>query len=339
VKSQAVDPSPSRRYLPEALSLRHGALVLALAVFGCASETLDAQVGRTAVLAPERAPAAKKGPEREALPADVVERAALPYHGVRLADRQPLEPEELYRELERADVICVGEEHDDPHHHYAQLEVARHLADRSGALGRQLGFGFEMFQRHLQEPLNDYASRKLSEEKLLAQTEWDKRWNMDFALYRPLVELGRERGAALLALNAASEVTRQIAKKGLDSLGEPASRQLPELDLDDAEHRAAFDRAMRQHPHSKAGGFDNYYAAQVVWDETMADAVADWLKGAFPARQAVVFAGINHCADWAIPSRIRRRMAARTVSVLPVQDAAPEQQNGYGYAFVMSDDE
>ena len=60
---------------------------------------------------------------------------------------------------------------------------------------------------------------------------------------------------------------------------------------------------------------DNFYEAQVVWDETMADNAARWVAAHAPSRQLVILAGRAHCRRDAIPARIERRQAVRVTNV------------------------
>lgn len=304
-------------------------------LLGCGSgAAVGSTVGKTLTPLPEPAPAPAAPSEEPRVPPDIVERSALPYHGKRLADGEPLEPEALFAELARADVVCVGEAHDNPHHHFAQLEVLRQLALRARGGGRELAVGFEMFQRPAQPALDEFREGELDEAGLLEASEWEERWGYDFAFYRPLLETARDRGLGVVALNARSELARSVARQGLVALEPELRSELPELDLQDPEHREAFDEAMKNHPPMKSGP-ENMYAAQVVWDETMAESAARWLGGHLPARQMVLVAGRQHCASSAIPARIERRVPARVVSVLPVlgDEAAP---SSYDYAFVLS---
>jgi uncharacterized iron-regulated protein len=64
---------------------------------------------------------------------------------------------------------------------------------------------------------------------------------------------------------------------------------------------------------------DRVYMIQVLWDETMADSAARWLK-ATPTGQVVVIAGSGHCHDSAIVARLKRRGVADAVSVRTVID-------------------
>ncbi|MBA2538513.1 MAG: ChaN family lipoprotein [Deltaproteobacteria bacterium] len=80
-------------------------------------------------------------------------------------------------------------------------------------------------------------------------------------------------------------------------------------------------------PHSPHGGgsphgmpsADRIYTAQVLWDETMADGAAKWLK-ANPNGHLVILAGNGHCHDSAIVNRLKRRGVADVLSVRAVLD-------------------
>jgi uncharacterized iron-regulated protein len=66
--------------------------------------------------------------------------------------------------------------------------------------------------------------------------------------------------------------------------------------------------------------FENYYAAQVAWDETMAETASQWFLAAEKAGQRarlLIFAGGGHCHDSAIPRRLARRTGREVLSVRP----------------------
>ena len=287
---------------------------------------------------PEPEAAAAPAPRKD-VPADTVAEAALPFYGIRASDCQPLSSSELLAELSEHDAICVGEHHNDPHAHWAQLAIATDLADRAAQTGRELAIGFEMFDKKDQPLLDKWQARKLSTEELLDQSHWDEDWGYPPAFYRPLLDLARNRQLALLALNAPRQLTRHVASEGLNGLDVEEQKQLPELDLQQAEHRAVFDRVMANHPDTDSDP-DDSYAAQVVWDETMADRSAEWLRARRPTRQILIVAGEMHCRNLAIPGRIQRRLPSRTAAVVPIVETPgkdPKQAlDGFDYGLVMT---
>ncbi len=300
---------------------------------GCAAHPNPPRVGLSDVPEsdlPDAEPPAKPAAEP---PADIVERSALPIAGLRTRDGKELSDRQLFDELSRFDAVCIGESHDNPHDHYAELALLREIERRASHRGEELGVGFEMFQVPFQTPLNAYVKGDIDERALLAGSEYDTRWGFPFAYYRPLLEFGREHGLQLLALNARRELTRSIARGGLDKLSPDLARELPELDMADERHRKAFDHLMQGHPEGH-GSPEHLYAAQVVWDETMADRAAAFLAGAQPARKLLIMAGRAHCSKPAVPARLERRTALRVASVLP-SVGKPADSDGYDYALVM----
>lgn len=313
--------------------------LFACALAGCAGRQKPATLGETRSphAEPEAAPASGERPVSR-LPPDIVERAAMPFFGIR-SDGERLPPEALLRELSQADLICVGERHDNPHDHWAELRIVRGLLARAPMSGREVAIGLEMIQQPFQRQLDAYLSWDIDEAELVEDVEWHDRWGYDFGYYRPVLEHARRARLRVLALNAPKELTRKVAREGLDALDEAEQEKLPELDLDDAEHRRWFDRATSGHP-VPGSDRDRLYAAQVVWDETMAEAAAKHLKGRLPQRQLVVLAGSGHCRTDAIPARVRRRVpaeiAAVRVVIQPAEAEAGEALDGFDYAFVMT---
>ena len=102
-------------------------------------------------------------PPPEPVPDDVVERAAMPFHALRLADGQALEQGEFFDELAEQDAVCVAEQHDNPHDHWAQLFVVQEMARRAITSGRKLGVGLEMFEARFQQVLSDYTLGKIEQ--------------------------------------------------------------------------------------------------------------------------------------------------------------------------------
>ena len=243
-----------------------------------------------------------------------VEAANLPYRILRAQGGHEVAEADFWRELSASRAICLGEAHRNPHHHWAQLRVIEALAHSPGVWG----LGMEMFQKPVQGVLDDYRIGAIDEPALLSRSGWATRWGYDYALYRPLVSRARVEKMDLLALNAPEELTHKVARQGLASLTAEEKATLPELDLENQAHRAFFTEAMEGHA-MKEGDFENFYTAQVIWDETMADTAWRWLA-AHPDRHLIILAGLGHCHGAAIPARLERRGVDRIVSVQPIID-------------------
>jgi uncharacterized iron-regulated protein len=236
-----------------------------------------------------------------------------PLKARRSADGTELSEEELIDELARADLICAGESHDDSVHHRIQARLLERLAHRAREGDRTIALGLEMLPRSLQSPLDRYLDGDTDEATFLDETEWNHTWGFAFQLYRPVFETARQSNLRAVALNAERDIVRRVAQEGVGGLDPREREGLPELGLDDAEHRRAFEEAMRDHPVT-GQTFDHMYEAQLVWDETMADRAARWLVST-PGGQLFVIAGRHHCARPAIVRRVERRSNVRAVSL------------------------
>jgi len=228
---------------------------------------------------------------------------------------KPIEAEAFLAVLRTKAVIYVGERHDQPGDHGVQYAILRQLHRNEASLA----IGMEMFQVPFQEPLDRWSAGQIDETVLRRDTEYDKRWGFDFSMYRPILEYARNRGIEVVALNAPKELAYAVAKDGVDGLSPELASELPELDLGNQEHRALFDAEFDAAEHAVGDAIDQYYEAQVVWDETMGARVAETLERVGGPAKMVVFAGRVHVKrGLGVPDRAAKRGAAPYAVVLPV---------------------
>ncbi len=212
-------------------------------------------------------------------------------------------------------VVYVGERHDRPHDHGVQYSLLRRLHQEESSLA----IGMEMFQVPFQDPLDRWSAGEIDEKVLREATEYDRRWGFDFGMYRPMLEYAQSRGLEVVALNAPREVVFAVAKDGVEALPEEVAATLPELELDDPAHRALFNAEFDPSQHDVGDRVDRYYQAQVVWDETMAERVAETLGRPKGPTKMIVFAGRVHVKrGLGIPERAARRGATPYAVVMPV---------------------
>ena len=281
--------------------------------------------------------------------------AALPYSILDARTGRQVDTKAFWDQIAGARVVCVGEEHNNPHHHWFQLETVSQLVARKRA---PLALGMEMFQRPYQGVLDDYAARRIDDVALRSRSGYEDRWGYDYGFYGPTIERARDAGATLLALNTPRELTKAVVRRGLEGLTPDEKQQLPQLVLDDATHKSWFESLMNdmgghggdphgksstpaetppapeaapaekpaddKNPHGEGGApampsMDRIYTAQVLWDETMADGAARWAT-AQPTGTLVLLAGNGHCHDTAIVGRVKRRGVDKVVSLRPVID-------------------
>lgn len=309
------------------------ALLVALA--GCQSQRRsEAPIGSTSEVEHiEEESAPESATERP--PANVVEARRRGFSGLFTESGQELDADTLLTHLAAADAICIGERHDSVDDHFAELAIVEGLLERRPMRGFSLGLGFEMVRIEFQRSLSAYARGSGTLLDLEKGIEFSTEWGFPIEYYAPLFDEARATGSDLIPLGVDREFTHEVAKKGLTGLSPERARQLPpEIDATSARHREIFDELMKGHPHGEepVGESDTselherLYQAQLVWDESMADRAAAYLRDRAPNGKLVIIAGRGHCHYTAIPARLERR-GFETISVLPVH-AGDEPQRG-----------
>jgi uncharacterized iron-regulated protein len=229
----------------------------------------------------------------------------------------------MIADLATVRAIYVGEYHGTEADHALEARIfeALHARDPSIALG------MEMFDREKQPILDEYVAASIDEAEFLRRVAWSESWGIDFEHYRPLLAFARQNRIAVIALNAPKAITRTVAERGLEGLTEEQRAALPELVLDDARHRAMIEGALAGHGPMGAARLERFYAAQVIWDETMAESVARTLAAEGAPSRIVVVAGAMHVrSGLGIPSRAARRGVSEFRIVLPVTRAPRGRQ-------------
>lgn len=218
------------------------------------------------------------------------------------------DPQEMFKILSQARVVYLGETHDQPDDHSAQLTIIQTLH----SLNPNLIIGMEMFQRPYQVALDRYLARTTTETELQEQSQYKKRWGYSWELYAPILRFALAKQIPIIALNTPTEVTRKVARQGLESLTLEDRRFIPpqsEIHLSPNTYRERL-RQVYQEIHqgsSNSENFERFFQAQVLWDETMAERIVQSLQQN-PQSLVVVLVGQGHLLYGdGIPSRVTRR--------------------------------
>jgi uncharacterized iron-regulated protein len=224
---------------------------------------------------------------------------------------------QLVDALSVADVVCVGELHTSEIHHRLQLQVIKALFARD----ERLGVGMEVFQEPFQDGIDRYVRNEIDEKEFLRQSEYAKRWSVDWALYRPIVEFCRRNAVPIAALNAPKELTDRVSRVGYDKLTEDEKKKLGEIDFQVKEHRDFwFPRLGMMHgkkarTQQQKAQAERAYQVMTVWDERMAANAARFQKDR-GIRRMVVLAGRSHFDRYfGIPVRLAKRTGGKVVTV------------------------
>lgn len=184
--------------------------------------------------------------------------------------------EKMIKELEKADVVFFGEQHNDPISHWMELQVMKSLYEKDN----QLTLAMEMFEADDQLVLNEYLNGVIEERHLLVEAKvWDN-YKTD---YKPLVEFAKEKKLPVVASNIPRRYANLVYRKGvqaLDSLpaeGKQWIAPLPfEIDLELPGYKSMI-TAMG--PHASAGTAANMARSQASKDATMAYFILKGKKG------------------------------------------------------------
>jgi uncharacterized iron-regulated protein len=143
-----------------------------------------------------------------------------PAENLAAADMSP----EQQKTLLEADVILLGEQHDNPHHHAIQKQVLDLLGQRT-----QLGsVVFEQASWEQQAILNSLTNRSMGE--LANDLNWEKSGWPDYKLYEPLFIAATRYKAQLIAGNIAPQKSKVIYQDGYAAIFQPDEQKKLGLD-------------------------------------------------------------------------------------------------------------
>ena len=228
---------------------------------------------------------------------------------------KPVSFQELLADLNSCQIIYIGEKHTNASHHRIQLEVIQAIFKKHS----NLVVGMEMFDHTYQDVLDLWSAGALDQKNFLKKSHWYANWRFDFSLYREILEFIKENHIRLVALNIPNHIPPKIREGGIDNLREDEKEHLPQqIDTSKTAHREYLQNVFDDHKHHFRGevDFENFYTAQSVWEDAMAEMIAQHLKNDV----MVVLAGNGHIQfKYGIPDRASNRTGAsfRTIYLAP----------------------
>lgn len=202
----------------------------------------------------------------------------------------------LIAALADADVVFLGEDHDDVIGHQLQAEIFRRVVESYGAK-RKVTLSLEMFERDVQVIVDEYLKGQISETHFLRSSRpWDN-YKRD---YRPLLELAKEKKLDVIAANAPRRYVNMVSRNGIASLAgltPEAKRWLPPFPIaKPSEAYSAKFKSLLGNSSEAQMGIENILLSQSLWDATMAHAIAQSLKKN-PRSMVVHLNGYFHTED------------------------------------------
>lgn len=251
---------------------------------------------------------------------------------VRVADQTELSKTDIYESIASADVVYLGEIHDNPWHHELQLDVVRHLTES----GAQPAIGFEFFNTGQTSDLMSFtaplthtnkSSKSLTkaEQRLRRQLGWGKQREDEWAAYFPIIDYAKQNSLAVFGTDLPAGIRRRITRIGISELSPVEQRLIVDTGFSNEAYRTLMQKRFVQ---GHCGWndpklLDNLYKTWLARNDSMATAITDMLASTTD-RPVVMIVGAGHTMyNMGIVERVAALMpSARQMNIAfkPVQD-------------------
>jgi uncharacterized iron-regulated protein len=218
-----------------------------------------------------------------------------------------------------AQVIYLGEQHDNPAHHRHQRAVLEALL----AEGVRPSVAFEMLSAGQQPVVDAALAERPTEAQLAERLGWREAGWPDFSMYWPLFELALRDRLPILALDLDRAVTRGIVRDGLAAAGPDADRLRSLLPADAAReadiHRVIVEAHCGLLPAERVPRMvEAWHARNVGMARRIAGAVDD-------GRRVAVIVGRGHQAPGGLPDQLAALRPGTRQFVLDLVEAPSGQ--------------
>jgi uncharacterized iron-regulated protein len=235
----------------------------------------------------------------------------------------------LIEMLSGARLVSVGETHDNLNDQRVELTVVRELHRRFPG---KVAVGMEMFREPQQEVLDRWVRGELTELEFLKASKWHETWGYDFGAYRDLLLFAKEHRIDVIALNPSKELQEAVLRTGIDNVPEDLRRSLPEIGATDPWQQAVLRGVFGGHAGHGGGdgSFGSFLRVQLLWEESMAQKVVDYLKSprGEGKRMVTITGGWHVRYGFGLPKKVVRRLPMAYAILLPEELSTPEQQEG-----------
>ncbi len=244
---------------------------------------------------------------------------------VDLAAQRRVSEAQLIARVQAADIVLVGETHDNPDHH--RLEGA--LVQAFAATHHAPAVVFEMLNRQQQPVVDGSLATHPNDADALAQAvAWDSSGWPAWSMYRPVFEASLASHGPILAAGLDRDMAMQIAHEGVTVL-DPALVQVFGL----AAPLPPEAQASMRHEMSDAhcgllpeSMLDSMVLVQRARDALLAERLHEGVEG---GRGALLIAGAGHVRrDRGVPTQLMRAYGASSLAIGLLQvsaaDTSPE---------------
>lgn len=238
--------------------------------------------------------------------------------------------EELAEAVGQADMLLLGEYHDNADHHRLQAWLVQAFAKAKASAGKpKPPVVFEMIRQEQAQTLRDYLGRaNASPEDLGAVIGWEKAGWPDWSIYLPIATAAFQEGLKIMPGDASRDMLHDASRQNLKPFSPDVKQRLAlENPLEEPLQKALLDELFKGHcemvaPALLAPMVDVQRFRDATLARNMIDAAADTKAGA-----AVLIAGNGHVRkDRGVPIYLTKQSPTpvKIVTVMMAETLAEE---------------
>jgi uncharacterized iron-regulated protein len=223
--------------------------------------------------------------------------------------------------FKNADVLILGEEHDDIEGHKEKANLFKNLVPNL-----KPSLSLEMFETDQQLFLDEYLRGIIDDKQILKET---RVWNNLERDYLPLLQIAKSNSLPALASNTPRRYTRIASRGGMEAL-----QNLPDFSKDflpplylikafpQIDYENKFFNIMGGHSNS---GMKNFFLAQELWDTSMSHSIANHVSST--GNKVIHVNGRFHSDEgMGVTYRLKKMgMKVVTISMFPLRKNSPEE--------------
>jgi uncharacterized iron-regulated protein len=220
----------------------------------------------------------------------------------------------MFNDLLSAQIIFVGELHDNMAHHQLQLDLIK--AFKSS--GVKFTIGLEMFRAESQPVLDLWSTGGL--ELFLFKDIYSENWTIPWEAYDSILLYARNNNIPLVAMNAPKSIMQKVYRQGFSSLSKDEKDLLP-ADIGCSVDRPYMDFIRRNYVwHSDDESSFRYFCeAQLLRNKMMAINLLRYLIK-HPDEKILVLTGVGHAMRRGVPDEVTNIKAVKIKIVMPQLD-------------------
>ncbi|MBC8049726.1 MAG: ChaN family lipoprotein [Chitinophagales bacterium] len=238
--------------------------------------------------------------------------------------------DELAGAVGQADMLLLGEYHDNADHHRLQAWLLQAFAKARASAGKpKPPVVFEMIRQEQAQTLRDYLAKPTaSAEDLGAVIEWEKAGWPDWSIYLPIATAAFQEGLKIVPGDASRDMLHDASRQNLKPLSPDVKQRMAlENPLEEPLQKALLDELFRGHcemvaPALLAPMVDVQRYRDATLARNMIDAAVDAKAGS-----AVLIAGNGHVRkDRGVPVYLAKQSpsALKTITVMMAETQAGE---------------